>query len=327
MFVGLLALLLFGLGLNLAGLFEVGVGLTRLGVAGGRDTYADSLMMGGLTVLVATPCTAPFMGAALGFALSQSALVGFAVFTALGIGLSAPYVVLATSSALLSRLPRAGAWMETVKQALAFPMFATVVWLVWVFGNQAGVDASAFLLLGLTLLALAGWIYSRIGAHGAARRPTFAAIVIALVALATTLQGARIADPPTASVGAASGDVTWEPYSAERLLALRAEGRPILLDFTADWCLSCKVNDRIALGTDAVRSAFAEANVALLVADWTNRNAEIAGAIASYGRSGIPLYVMYPADPAGEPEILPAVLTPGIVIDAIERAVGDTPLE
>lgn len=317
--VGLLALLLFGLGLNLSGMFEVGLGLTRLGGVGGGSTYRDSFLMGGLTVVVATPCTAPFMGAALGFALVQPTLVGLVVFTALAVGLAAPYVLLSSMPALLRRLPRPGAWTETLKQALAFPMYATVVWLVWVFGKQAGVDATALLLFGLTLFALAGWVYGRIGGPFPSLPVRASALLLALGGAALAVQGGRGADPTlrTVSRGAAVG---WEAFSPERVAALRAEGRPVFIDFTADWCLSCKVNERVALGTDGVRTAFADANVALLAADWTNRDPVIASAIESFGRSGVPLYVMYAADPGREPELLPAVLTPGLVIEAIERA-------
>jgi len=319
-FVGLLALLLFGLGLNLTGLFEIGVGMTRLGGLGGRDSLGDSALMGALTVVVATPCTAPFMGAAIGFAASQPPLVALAVFTSLGIGLAAPYVGLASSPALLSRLPSPGAWMETLKQALAFPMFGTVAWLAWVFGNQAGMDALALLLFALTLLSLAGWTYGRFGGRAPAWRGSWAALMVAVSAVALVVQGARIAEPSSPPT-AAPTDAEWEPFSPERVAALQSEGRVVFVDFTADWCLSCQVNERIALRTDTVREAFAAHDVALLVADWTDRDSVIADAISSFGRSGIPLYLMYSPDPALEPEILPAVLTPGIVVEAIERAV------
>lgn len=317
--VGLLALLLFGLGLNLSGLFEVGVGLTRLGGVGSGSSYRDSFLMGGLTVLVATPCTAPFMGAALGFALVQPAVVGLAVFTFLAVGLAAPYVLLSSMPALLRRLPRPGAWTETLKQALAFPMYATVVWLVWVFGKQAGVDATALLLFGLTLCALAGWIYSRLGGPFPSRTVRASALIIALGGASLAVQGGRTADPALRSASRSEA-VGWEDFSPERVVTLRAEGRPVFVDFTADWCLSCKVNERIALGTDGVRAALAAANVALLVADWTNRDPVIAETIEGFGRSGVPLYVVYSADPSRAPELLPAVLTPGIVIEAVERA-------
>jgi len=321
LFVGLLAALLFALALNLSGLFEVGLGLTRLGKVGGSTDLRDSFVLGGLTVVVATPCTAPFMGAALGFALVQPATVGLGVFTALAAGLAAPYVILSSMPGLLARLPRPGPWMETLKQALAFPMYATVVWLVWVFGNQAGGDASALLLLALMGVGLAGWIYGRFGGTTPSLAVRTATFIAVLGAGAAFVQGMRSADPP-AGISAAATALGWEPYSVERVAALRDQGRPIFIDFTADWCLSCKVNERIALNTDEVRTAFAEADMALLVADWTSRDPDIAESIAGFGRSGIPLYVIYPVG-SGPAEILPAVLTPGIVVEAVRKAVGD----
>jgi thiol:disulfide interchange protein DsbD len=315
--VAVLALLVFGLGLNMSGVFELGTSLTRLGGLGAGDRYRDSFLTGALTVLVATPCTAPFMGAALGYALIQPAPVGLSIFTALAVGLAAPYVVLAFSPPLLRRLPRPGPWMATVRQALAFPMYGTVVWLVWVFGNQAGVDASAMLLLSLTLIALAAWVYGRFSDPLPSPTVRAVALLIAFTGVVAAVGGGRSAEPAPRGEASSEG---WHAFSPERVASLRAEGRPVFIDFTADWCLSCKVNERVALGTDAVRGAFERANVALVVADWTNRDATIAKAIEGYGRSGVPLYVLYPADPAGEPVILPAVLTPGIVIEAVERA-------
>lgn len=321
--VGLLALLLFGLALNMSGLFEMGLSLTRLGGFGGGGRYRDSFVMGGLTVLVATPCTAPFMGVALGFALVQPPIVGLAVFTSLAVGLAAPYVLLTSMPAMLRRLPRPGPWMETARQALAFPLYGTVVWLLWVLGNQAGVEATTLLLVGMMSLALAGWIYGRFGGPMSpkSRAAGAAALVVALVGVAVALRGARGAEPVSPSTSR-SMEIDWEPFSPQRLVTLRTEGRPIFIDFTADWCLSCKVNERIALGTESVRAAFDQANVAPLVADWTNRDPVIAETLEAYGRSGVPLYVVYGAEPGAEPEILPAVLTPGIVVEAVERAAG-----
>lgn len=315
--VGLLALLLFGLGLNLSGLFELGVGMTRLGAVGTGTSYRDSFLMGGLTVLVATPCTGPFMGAALGFALVQPVLIGLGVFTALAVGLAAPYVLLSSMPALLRRMPRPGAWMETFKQALAFPMYATVVWLVWVFGSQAGVDSTAMLLFGMTFLAFAGWLYGRFGGHAPSRRLRFSAVILAAVAAGFVVQGARTAQASEARDEVAMG---WEAWSPERVAELRAEGRPIFIDFTADWCLQCKVNERVAIGLESVTAAFAEANVALLVADLTDPDPVITRELESFGRFGPPLYVMYPAKAEGETRVLPAILTSGILIEAIDWA-------
>lgn len=314
--VALLALVVFTLALGMSGLFEIGLGLTRLGAAGAGRGYRDSVLTGGLVVVVATPCTAPFMGAGLGYALVQPPLQGLAVFTALALGLAAPYVVLANAPGLLRRLPRPGAWMETLKQALAFPLYATVVWLVWVFGRQAGVDAVALLLLGLTLVALAAWLARLAQRPAAASARRLPAVATGLAAIGIAFFAASVAAAPTSN---ARADARWEPYSAERLATLREEARPVFVDFTAAWCLTCQVNERIALNSAAARRAFAEADVALMKADWTSRDPDITQALQSFGRSGVPLYVLYPAS-GTTPEILPTLLTPGIVVDAVRRS-------
>lgn len=314
LFVAGLALLIFTLALGMSGLFEIGAGLTRLGNIGSGGGYGDSFLTGGLAVIVATPCTAPFMGAGLGYALARPPLEGLAVFTALALGLALPYVVLASAPGLLRRLPRPGAWMETLKQFLAFPLYATVIWLVWVFGQQTGINAIAMLLFGLTLIALSGWLVQR---SRTARRPVLSRVAAAaavLVALALVVDAAD-----TAPVSAAESQLAWEPYSADRLAALRTEDRPVFVDFTAAWCLSCQVNERVALNSTAVLDAFADANVALLKADWTSRDPTITSALRAFGRSGVPLYVVYPVD-GSTPDVLPALLTPGIVVDAVRRA-------
>ena len=324
--VALLALLMFALGLNLSGVFEIGLSLTRLGGAGAGNNYTDSLLTGGLAVIVAAPCTAPFMGAALGFALVQPALIGMLVFTALGIGLALPFVVLTSMPQLLRFLPRPGAWLETLKQLFAFPLYATVVWLLWVFGQQAGIDALAVLLLAMIVLALGAWLWARgVRSDRVVTRITAAAVgVVAVIAGAGSSR--LIPSPARASAAATTvvGSTEWQPYSEEIVRSLRAEGRPIFIDFTAAWCLSCQVNERVALRTDAVGAAFARGNVALLRADWTSRDDAITKVLASFGRSGVPLYVLFPASKTGAPSILPAVLTPGIVVDAVHKAAPTT---
>lgn len=319
--VALLALLMFALALNLSGVFEIGLSLTRLGNAGAGRGYADSLLTGGLAVLVAAPCTAPFMGTALGYALVQPPLIGLTVFTALGVGLALPFVVLASAPRLLRFLPRPGPWLETLKQLFAFPLYVTVVWLLWVFGQQTGVDALAIILLAMILLALGAWLWARgvRSDRGVTRSAAAAVMALAVGIAAFSGREAAASAAPTSSTIASTG--SWEPYSAQRVSALRAEGRPVFVDFTAAWCLSCQVNERVALRTDAVVQAFQRANVALLRADWTSRNDEITQVLASFGRSGVPLYVLYPSTPSGSASILPAVLTPGIIIDAVEKAV------
>ena len=325
--VALLALMMFALALNLSGVFEIGLSLTRLGGAGSGGNYADSLLTGGLAVLVAAPCTAPFMGAALGFALVQPAAIGLLVFTALGIGLALPFVLLASSPQLLRFLPRPGAWLETLKQLLAFPLYATAVWLLWVLGQQAGVNAIALVLLAMIVFGLGAWAW----AHGVRRgtAPTRAVGgALMLFAVAASLIATRIAAAPataTTSTSSGTGVQDWQPWSAATVRELRAEGRPVFIDFTAAWCLSCQVNERVALRAASVSRAFTAANVALVRADWTSRDDAITQVLASFGRSGVPLYVFYPADQQAAPEILPTVLTPGIVVDAVARAAVPSP--
>lgn len=325
--VALLSLVMFSLALSMSGVFEFGAGLTRLGAVKSSRRDVDAVLTGGLAVLVAAPCTAPFMGAALGFALVQPPAAGLAVFTALGLGLAAPYSVLAATPALIRRLPRPGRWMETLKQSLAFPLYATVVWLVWVFGRQAGLNASAVLLFALTLAGFAAWLAGRtaVGRTTVARAAVW---TVAALSLTVSVWSARslAAESPENIPSNPAGDVAgWERFSPERVDALRGEGRIVFVNFTAAWCLSCQVNDRVALRSVSVRERFAAADVALLEADWTSRDAEIADVLQSFGRSGVPLYVVYSPEPDRAPEILPAILTPGIVRDAIDRAEADVP--
>lgn len=317
LFVAFMALLFFALGLLFLGVVEVGGSLTRLGAVGGGAGYRNSLLTGVLAVVVATPCTAPFMGTALGFALARPALHGLAVFTALGIGMALPYVALSASPALLRRLPRPGAWMESLKQALAFPLFATVVWLLWVLGRQTGVDGASLLLLALTLLGLAAWIVgrwsasSRTATAGAVARA--AATLILLLVGALAWAGSRmVSDEPAVRLGS-----EWQPFSPARVEELRSEGRPVFVDFTAAWCLTCQVNERVALADAAVQDAFRARDVALLKADWTKWDPQITEALRSFGRSGVPLYVLYSGDPGVPPRILPELLSAGTVLEAL----------
>lgn len=343
--VALLALILFALGLNLAGVFDIGMSATRLGGIGSGRGYRDSFLTGALAVVVATPCTAPFMGVALGFALVQPPAAGLAVFTTLALGLALPYVLLAWSPSLLRRLPRSGPWLETFKQALAFPMFATVSWLVWVFGQQTDMNAVAGLLFALTALALGAWLLGR--SRGSVARVMAVVVLVFAVGLAAVTarsetSGSAMPDsatPGTAMSGSATiGDaerqtgtnaapnttarIQWLEFSPARLDSARATGQPVLVDFTAAWCLSCQVNERVALRSASVQREVASQNVIALRADWTARDADIANIIESYGRSGIPLYVLYSVNPAHPPELLPTVLTPRGVVDAIRRAAG-----
>jgi thiol:disulfide interchange protein len=311
-FVAVMALLLFFLGLSLAGMFEIGLTVTNTGSSlAARSGYAGSFFTGVLAVVVATPCTAPFMGAAIGFALAQSAGAAFAVFTALALGLAAPYVLLTFQPVWMRYLPRPGAWMEVLKQATAAPIFATVIWLVWLFASSAGVDALTALLAAFLLLAIAGWILGRWPARRVASAFAVTVIVLAVATPLYALWKFPAAETTTASKAG------WEPYSREAIEQYRAQGRPVFVDFTARWCLSCQVNERAVLNRGDVRRRLHGSGIVLVRADWTKHDESIASALRELGRSGVPTYVFYPP---GQPAlVLPEVLTPGVVLGALDQ--------
>jgi thiol:disulfide interchange protein DsbD len=322
-FLALMAGLLFFLGLSLAGQFEIGLTLTSAGGSlAQKQGYTGSFFTGVLAVIVATPCTAPFMGAAIGYALAQSPAVTFAVFTALAVGLAAPYVALTLQPAWTRLLPKPGAWMEVLRQAVAVPIFATVIWLAWVLAAAYGAGVLAALLASFLLLAIAGWFLGRWPAKrwSAAVAGLILLFVIALAVFGQRLVGdARASIGPTGKTGldsVAAG--AWEPWSPQLLAAYQSQGRPVLVDFTAAWCLSCQVNERVALNQPEVKQAFLAANVALLRADWTRHDEAITHALTALGRSGVPAYALY-APGERSPRLLPEVLTPGIVMDAVGK--------
>ncbi len=311
-FVAVIALLLFFLGLSLAGMFEIGLTVTNTGSSlAARQGYSGSFFTGVLAMVVATPCTAPLMGAAIGFALSQSAVVAFVVFTALALGLAAPYVLLTLFPAWLRYLPRPGAWMEVLKQATAVPIFATVIWLIWVFASSAGIDALTALLAALLLLAIAGWILGRWPARRVAS--SFAVCVIAL-AVATPLYALWKFPAAETNTTQTAG---WQPWSPAAIEQYRTQGRPVFVDFTARWCLSCQVNERVVLNRPEVQKRLHDSGIVLMRADWTKHDENIGDALGHLGRSGVPTYVYYlPGQPA---MVLPEVLTPGIVLGPLDQ--------
>jgi thiol:disulfide interchange protein DsbD len=322
-FLALMAGLLFFLGLSLAGQFEIGLTLTGAGSSlAARQGYTGSFFTGVLAVVVATPCTAPFMGAAIGYALSAPAAVTFAVFTALALGLAAPYVALTLQPAWTRLLPRPGVWMEVLRQAISVPIFVTVIWLAWVLAAAYGAGVLAVLLASFLLLAIAGWF---LGRWPARRWSTAVAalILLGVVALAVLAPKwfpeaearADHAESADSHFVAADG---WEPWSADAVSHYQAQGRPVFVDFTASWCLSCQVNERVALDQPSVRQAFRNANVALLRADWTRHDEAITQALTALGRSGVPAYALYVPGETN-PRLLPEVLTPGMVSDALEK--------
>jgi thiol:disulfide interchange protein DsbD len=302
---------MFVMGLGLLGALSLGGGIAGVGDGlARRDGYQGSFFTGALATVVATPCTAPFMGAAVGFAVTQPPLVALTVFAALGAGMALPFLALTAFPSALRLLPRPGAWMETLKRVLSVPLFLTVAWLAWVLSQQVGTRtfwgfAGGFPLLA-AILAVRG--LSRGGDVAGARLGIGAGVAALLVAvLAFDAGGAR----------APAQGANWEPFSRVRLNTLRAEGRTILVDVTAAWCITCQVNDRTTLTAESVRSAFAAGRVAFLKADWTRLEPEIGAFLAENGREGVPLYLLYRG--GGDPEVLPQILTPGIVLDALGK--------
>jgi thiol:disulfide interchange protein DsbD len=302
-FVAVLAGALFFFGLSLAGVFEIGGSVLGAGQALTRgESYHSSFFTGVLATVVATPCTAPFMGSAVGFALSQPLPVVFGVFTALALGLALPYVALAWFPSAGRLLPRPGRWMETFKQLMAFPVFATVIWLVWVYGLQTDVHGVLRVLVALLLLSIGGWALGRYPG----RNGKIVAGVMAALALWISM-----AKPAQSS---------WEPYSQALVTELRSRHEPVFVDFTAAWCVSCKVNELVALNPDRVVSEFKRKKVKLIKGDWTNNDPQITEALRQFGRSGVPFYVLYYFDGRSEQVMtLPEVLTPQTVLDALAK--------
>jgi thiol:disulfide interchange protein len=327
-----LSLVMLLVALNLSGLFEVGASLQAVaGEAGASDPGGalGAAITGALAVAVAAPCTAPFMAPAIGFALTQGPVVALSIFAALGLGLAAPFTALAFSPRLLGLLPRPGAWMEGLRKVLAFPMYATAAWLVWVFSQQAGSLGLGGLLAGAVLTGFAAWLYGvaqRRQIAGGRSALTFGTAAAALVLALLAALWPQAGGPTTAqaagtqvAVQAAPGELAAEPFSPARLAELRAQGRPVFVNFTAAWCVTCQVNDKVALSGQSVADAFHKAGVVYLKGDWTNRDAVIAQVLTDHGRAGVPLYLMYGAK-GGEADILPQLLTPSIVLDAIRKA-------
>ena len=319
-FLFLMAGLLFFLGLSLAGQFEIGLTLTSAGGSlAQKRGYSGSFFTGVLAVIVATPCTAPFMGAAIGYALAAPSLVTFAVFTALALGLAAPYVALTLQPAWTRILPRPGAWMEVLRQVVSLPIFGFVIWLAWVIAESYGSTMLAALLAGFLLLAVAGWFLGRWPAK------RWSAVLAGLISL--LFVGLGVYSNSVVVPGFQPGQVvtyqlppgaSWQPWSEAAVQQYQSQGRPVFVDFTAKWCLSCQVNERVALTRPEVMKAFEDAHVALLKADWTQQDPAIAQALQTLGRNGVPAYALYPPG-QGSPSLLPEALTPGIVMDAIHK--------
>jgi thiol:disulfide interchange protein DsbD len=316
--IALLAVLFFVLALNLSGVFEVRQFVpSSLATWNAKNPLVNDALSGALAVVVASPCSAPFMGAALGYALAGPMPSTWIVFTALAVGMALPYVLFAYFPTWSKRLPKPGVWMLRLKHLLAFPLYATVLWLIWVLGAQ--LDNDAVLRLGGTLLliALALWAWQTMrtgGARGwgiAAGASIAAALVVGAPIVATSAMDAE----STAGQRPAA-DGAWQEYSASRVTELVAAGRPVFVEFTAAWCVTCQVNKRLVLDTDAVQDVFTRRKVALVRADWTRRDPAIGAALAALGRNGVPVYVFF--RPGKEPLLLPEVLTRQDIVDAVD---------
>jgi thiol:disulfide interchange protein len=303
-----LAGLVFFLGLSLAGQFELGLSLTSAG--GGlaqKQGLTGSFFTGVLATVVATPCMGPLMGTAVGFALAQPAWLTFVVFTALALGLALPYLALTMQPQWTRMLPRPGAWMETLKQLTAIPLFATAIWLTWVYAQlyaSNGIDHMVWLLCSYLVLAIAGWVLGKWPA-----RPIPSTVAVLLIALAIYLPVHR---PKVETM-------VWQPYTEASFAAARATGQPVFIDFTAAWCLSCKVNEAAVLRSADVEAALSKYHVVLLKADWTQYDPIITRELAAVGRSGVPTYVIYPPGKTANADVLPELLTKDLVLKQLEK--------
>jgi thiol:disulfide interchange protein len=317
--VGLLAYLLFAMGLSLSGVADFGLGLAGIGDRfAGRGGLAGAFATGILATVVATPCTAPFMGAALGFALLAPPLLALAVFVALGVGLAAPLALASSVPGVARLLPRPGQWMALFKQLLAFPLYGTVAWLLWVLIQEVGPDGALAALFGLVCVGFAVWVYGSTRLAGPAMRRVGAGLAAAGTAAALML--AVTAAPAGArpeGTRAAQGGLGYEPFSPARLAALAAEHRPVFVNMTAAWCLTCLVNEHTTLDSAAVRHAFSDRHIVALKGDWTRQNPDITAFLQQFGRSGVPLYLLY--DRTGATTVLPQILTEGEILDALGK--------
>jgi thiol:disulfide interchange protein/DsbC/DsbD-like thiol-disulfide interchange protein len=325
LFVTLLVYLLLAVGLNLSGVFEVGGGLAGVGDGLTQgDGYSSSFFTGVLATVVATPCSAPFMAPALGAALTLPAINALCIFVALGFGIALPYVLLSFAPWVGRALPKPGAWMDTLKQLFAFPVYATAAWLLWVLSQQTSPFGLGAALGGLILIALAAWAYqkSHFTSGGSKVTVLVTAVASLLIAIVLPVKFADTASAaPSAAAAAASGADEWQPYSAARVAELQAAGKPLLVNFTASWCLTCLVNERNAFADSAVQEIFRNKKVTLMKGDWTNRDAAISQALSSFGRAGVPLYVVYNGKAGStEPVVLPQLLTASVVQDAFADA-------
>jgi thiol:disulfide interchange protein DsbD len=325
--IAVLALVMLGSALNLMGVFEVGLSVQRIGGVGASQTGPlGAALTGALAIIVATPCTAPFMAGAIGAALVRPPVEGMAIFLALALGFAAPFTAISLVPACARLLPKPGAWMAVLKHVLAFPMLAAAAWLAWVLDQQAGSSALGTLLASSVVLGFAAWIYGLAQQRLLAGRSyrlllgfsivLLVGLTVPLADLPKTSAGGAIASAGPSKPTSSAAPIAWTPQAVE---AQRKSGKPIFVNFTASWCITCQVNDKAALSTSAVKQAMAQTETIYMVADSTKYNPDIDQAINQFGRGGLPVYVVYPAD-GGEPTLLPQLLSPEIVISALQHA-------
>lgn len=316
--IALLSLVILAAALNLLGVFEVGLSVQRAGeIEINRGAFLRSALTGALAIIVATPCAAPFMASAIGYALLQPPAVALVIFFALALGFAAPFTLVSLFPRLATFLPRPGAWMDILKRGLAFPMFGAYAWLLWVLAQQAGSSALAGLLAASVVFAFAGWLYG-IAQHrrfaGKSHRSLFAVTALLIVAVLAPLPGLIQSDSDLS--GAPLVKAQWTPQA---VAAQRGQGKAIFVDFTASWCITCQVNEKTSLSTQAVKEALAKTGAIYMVADSTKFNPDVDDAMSEFGQGGLPMYLVYPAN-GGPPKVLPQVLTPGIVVSALQAA-------
>jgi thiol:disulfide interchange protein/DsbC/DsbD-like thiol-disulfide interchange protein len=322
-FVALLVFLFFVMGLSLSGVYEFGTRL--MGVGDSLTTskgYKSSFFTGVLATVVASPCTAPFMGAALGFALAQSWLVAMLVFAFLGLGMALPFLALAFSPALMKHMPKPGPWMVTFKEFMAFPMYAAALWLLWVLGVQVGVNGMVAVASAALLLALALWLLQKGTTAATVWRRANVVVSLVLIAVALSVLRMPLLEPrlgnPDSGVDMSGADyeADFEPFASARVAELRDGGTPVLVNMTAAWCITCLANEQTTLSTQRVQQAMRDNGITYMKGDWTNQDPEISRVLDEFDRPSVPLYILYPGDPSAEPVILPQLLTPTIVLDA-----------
>jgi thiol:disulfide interchange protein DsbD len=321
LFVAAISAVLLVFALNLFGVFEIYVDATRLSQVGQTGSGPRrSFFEGLLAVAVATPCSAPFLGTAVGFAFASSASVILAIFLAVGLGLASPYLLVTWVPGWAKLIPRAGPWMIRLRQALAFLLLGTIVWLLWVIGRSVGIEGMTGLLAFLVAVAFATWIFGALQAAQRTRAALGAALGVGGLAVAWLLALPLEARETRAPAAGAAESLAWRAFDPAEIRAQLGEGRPVFVYFTADWCLTCKVNERMVLSDARVEAELARLDVAIFKADWTRRDETIRTELARFGRAGVPMYLVYSPEAPTRAELLPELLTVDLLVDALREA-------